>query len=56
MDVMELDAEIQRVQRELNRTIRQRRDDVRCDGEGRARLQAGVLQILHATGAERNDA
>ena len=30
MDVMELDAEIQRVQRELNRTIRQRRDDVKA--------------------------
>ena len=28
MDVAELDAEIQRVQRELNRTIRQRRDDL----------------------------
>lgn len=30
MDVMELDAEIQRVQRELNRTIRQRRDDLKA--------------------------
>ena len=30
MDVMELDAEIQRVQRELDRTIRQRRDDLKA--------------------------
>ena len=30
MDVMELDAEIQRVRRELDRTIRQRRDDLKA--------------------------
>ena len=30
MDVAELDAEIQRVQRELDRTSRQRRDDVKA--------------------------
>lgn len=30
MEVMELDAEIQRVQRELDRTIRQRRDDLKA--------------------------
>lgn len=30
MDIAELDAEIQRVQRELDRTIRQRRDDLKA--------------------------